>query len=128
MVRVDFQVGKQERLPAWLVAAAVWFHRHGDGIDLFQLFRVIELQYPSFLGYAVLIQYAKARSLLFVKTATAPCLKRAGAFKPGLLVEIVRIENERLSFGVEDSPIRFLRLPIARNVIDLGNIKVSSPH
>src|SRR5712664_1363120 len=128
MIRLNFQVGKEERLPAWLVASAVWFHRHEDGIDLFQLFRVIEFQYPSLLGCVVFIEDAKTCRLLFVKTATAPCLKRAGALKPGLLVEIVRIENERLSFGVEDSPIRFLRLPIARNVIDLGNVKVPSSH
>src|SRR6266850_3759857 len=128
MIRVHFQVGKEEWLSAGLVASAVWFNRHEDGIDLFQLLRVIEFQYPSLLGSVVLIENAKTRSLLPVSAAAAPRLKCAGTLKPSLLVEIVRVENEGLSFGVEDAAIRFLRLSIPRNIIDLGNVKVPGSH
>src|SRR6267142_3405315 len=128
MIRVNFQVGKEERLPAWLVASAIWFDRHEDGIDLFELLRIIEFHYPSFLGRIVFVEDAKACRLLSIETAAAPCLKCAGTLKPSLLVEIIRVENERLSFGVEDPAIRFLRLPIARDVIDLGNVKVPGSH
>src|SRR6266850_3271917 len=128
MIWINFQVGKEERLPAWLVASAIWFHRHEDGIDLFQLLRIIEFQYPSLLCRVVLVEDAKTGSLLFVKTAAAPRLKCAGTLKPSLLVEIIRVEDQRLSFGIEDPAIRFLRLPIPSNVIDLGNIKVPRPH
>src|SRR6266436_5894445 len=111
MIRIDFQVRKEERLPAWLVASAIRFHRHEDGIDLFELLRIIEFQYPSLLGSIVLVEDAEIGSLLFVQSAAAPRLKRAGGLEPGLLVEIIGVENERLSFGVEDPAIRFLRLP-----------------
>src|SRR5712664_905559 len=128
MIRLNFQVGKEERLPAWLVASTIWFNRHEDGIDLFQLLRITEFQYPPLLGRAVFIEDAETGSLLLVKTAAAPRLERARALVPRLLVEIIRVENERLSFGVEDPAIRFLRLPVPGNVIDLGNIEVPGSH
>src|SRR5712692_3772111 len=128
MIRVHFQVGKEEWLSAGLVASAVWFNRHEDGIDLFQLLRVIEFQYPSLLGSVVLIENAKTRSLLPVSAAAAPRLKCAGTLKPSLLVEIVRVEDQRLSFGIEDPAIRFLGLAVTGNVIYLGNIKVPGAH
>src|SRR3981189_1199943 len=101
MIRVNFQVGKEERLPAWLVASAVWFNRHEDGIDLFQLLRIIEFQYPSLLGRVVFVEDAEARGLLSIWAPTAPRLKCAGSLKPGLLVEIIRVEDQRFSFGIE---------------------------
>ena len=128
MIRVYFQVGKEERLSAWLMASAIWLNRYEDGIDLFQLFRIIEFHDPSLLGGVVFVEDAKAGSLLFVKTAAAPSLEGAGGFVLRLLVEIIRVENQGLSLGVEDPAIWFLRLPVTRNVIDLGNIKVPSPH
>jgi hypothetical protein len=128
MIRVYLQVGKEERLSARLMASAIWLDRYEDGIDLLQFFRIIEFHYPPLFGGVVLVEDAKAGSLLFVKTAAAPRLKGAGAFVFRLLVEIIGVENQRLSFGVEDPAIRFLRLPVTRNVIDLGNIKVPSPH
>lgn len=72
MVRVNFQVGKEELLAAWLVASAVWFDRYKDGIDLFQLLRIIEFHYPSLLGRVVLIKDAKACCVLSIKTMAAP--------------------------------------------------------
>src|SRR5882724_10400846 len=105
MIRVDFQVGKEERLPTGLVASAIWFDCHEDGIDLFQFLRIIEFQYPSFLGRVVFVEDAEACRLLSIETAAAPCLKCAGTLKPSLPVEIICVENERLSFGVEDPAI-----------------------
>src|SRR5690242_13855544 len=119
MIRINFQVGKEEWFSAWSGASTAWFHRHENGIDLFQLLRVIELQYPSLLGRVVLVEDAKARSLLPVSSAAAPGLKCAGTPKPSLLVEVIRVEHERFSFGIEDPAIRFLRLPIPRNVVYL---------
>src|ERR1700687_2179360 len=128
MIWLNFQIGKEERRPALLVAAAVWFNRYENGIDLFQLLRIIEFHYPAFLGYVVFVEDSKTGSLLFVNAVAAPRLKRAGALIPSLLVEVIRVENERLSFGVEDPAIRLLRLSIPRNVIDLGNIKLPGAH
>src|SRR5208337_2338150 len=78
MIRVHFQVGEEERLSAGLLASAIGLDRHEDGIDLFQLFRIIEFHHPSLFGGAVLVEDAKAGSLLFVETAAAPRLKGAG--------------------------------------------------
>ncbi len=128
VVRVNFQVGKEELLATWLMASAVWFDRHKDGIDLFQLLRIIKFHYPSLLGRVVLIEDAKACSLLSIKTVAAPSLKCAGTLEPRLLVEIIRIEDQRLSFGIEDPTIGLLRLSVTRNVKYLGNIKVPSTH
>ena len=79
MIRIDFQVGKEERLSARPMAAAIRFDRHEDSVNLFQLFRVIEFHDPPFLRGVVLVENAKARSLLFVEAAAAPRLKCAGA-------------------------------------------------
>jgi len=93
------------------VASAVWLDRYKDGIDLFQLLQIIEFHYPPFLGRAVFVEDAKIGSLLSVQNAAAPRLERAGALIPGLLVEIIRVENQRLPLRIENPAIRFLRLP-----------------
>src|SRR5208282_4081995 len=118
MIRVNFQVGKQERLSAGLLASAIRLNRHEDGIDLYQLCRIIEFHHPSLFGGAVLVEDAKAGSLLFVETAAAPRLKGAGGSVLRLLIEIIGVENQGLPFRVEDPAIRFLRLPVTRHVID----------
>src|SRR4029077_2574580 len=96
--------------------------------DLFQLLWVIEFHYPPLLCRVVFIEDAETGGLLFVQALAATSLKCAGAFQPGLLVKIISVENERLTFGVEDPAIWFLRLSIPRDVIDLGNIKVPGAH
>src|ERR1700681_369943 len=48
MIRVDSQVGKEERLTAGLGAPAVWFHGHEDPVNLSERLRVIALHDPAF--------------------------------------------------------------------------------
>src|SRR5258708_5841926 len=128
MIRIDFQVGKEERLSARLMASAIRLNRDEDGVDLFQFLWIVELYDPSLLGGVVLVEDTEARSLLLVETTASPRLKCASGLEPVLLVKIVRIKDQRLSFGVEDPTIGLLRLTVARNVIDLGDVKVTSAH
>jgi hypothetical protein len=50
MVRIDSQVGEEERFAARPVASAVWFHGHKHGIDLRQRLGVVKLQHPALVG------------------------------------------------------------------------------
>src|SRR5437899_4614694 len=128
VIGVHLQVGEEKRLPTRLLASAIRFDRHKDGINLFQLFRIIEFHDPALLRGVVLVEDPEARRLLLVETAAAPSLKGANVSVLRLLVEIIRVENQRLSPGVEHPAIGLLRLPIPRNVIDLGDVKVTGSH
>src|SRR5437899_2724855 len=128
VIGVHLQVGEEKRLPARLLASAIRFDSDKDGIDLFQLFRIVEFHHPALFRGIVLVEDAKARRLLLVETAAAPSLKSADTSIPCLLVEIIRVENQRLSSGVEHPAIGLLRLSVPRHVIDLGDVEVTSSH
>jgi hypothetical protein len=94
MVGVDFQIGEQKRFAAGLMTAAIGLYRYKYGVDLCQCFRVITLQNPALFRGVVLVENTQVDSLLPVWTSPAPRLESAGTFQFGLLIQIVRIENQ----------------------------------
>src|ERR1700736_1274477 len=112
MVWIDFEVRKQQGLPAWSTAPAVRFHRYEDGIDLFQRLRIIKFECPAFLGCVVLVKDTEVQRLLSVGAASAPRLERAGVFHSRLLIQIISVEDERLPFRIENAPVGLLCRPI----------------
>jgi hypothetical protein len=58
MIGIDFEISEEQRLAARLVAAAIWFNGHKDGINLFERLRIVAFQNPSFSRGIVLIENA----------------------------------------------------------------------
>ena len=98
-----------------------------DGIDLVQHLGVVELQDPALLAQGILIEDPQVEGLLCVGAASAPGLE-GSVLGPGLLVEVVSIENQRLSLGIEDPAIGFLGCSIRTDIVDLRYIKVPGSH
>src|SRR6202451_3263865 len=128
MIRVDSWGGEKERLATGFVAAAVWLHRHEHAVDLRQRLGVFAFQDPAFPRGAVLVENTEVERLLPVGPASAPRLKRICLLRFRLLVEIISIEDQRLSPCVEDAPIGFFGLAGAGDVIDFRNVEISSTH
>ena len=56
MVRTYAQVSEQELLATRMLASAIWFDCHKDGVDVFQRLRVVCFQNPTFLAYVVFVK------------------------------------------------------------------------
>ena len=125
VIRIQAQVREQERLPAWLRAAALGLDRDEDCVDLGNGLGVVRLQHPAFLVRVILIEETQADGVLPVGAAAAPGLKDTGLFDTWLLIEIVPIEDERFILGVEDAPKRRLCLARFGDIVDFGNIEVA---
>ena len=83
MVGVDFQIGKQKRLIAGLVTAAIGLDSYEYRVDLRQCFRVITLKNPALLRAIVLIQNAQVDGLLTVRPRRPHAWKVLARFSSG---------------------------------------------
>src|SRR6266481_6111674 len=127
MIWVDSKVGKEERFTTGLGAAAVWFDRHEDSINLSQCLGVIALHDPAFLGNTVFVEDPEVERLPPVRPAAAPGLKRRGILYPVLLVQIVRVKDQRLPLCIEYAAVRLL-CAVAHHVIDFRDVEIPCPH
>src|SRR6202007_1474597 len=101
----------QKRFTCGLVAAAPGLDRYEDSVDLGQLLGIVEPHHPAAVGFVVHVKDTQIhrRSRLSLRGFTlAPDLEGAGVYDSGLPVEIERVENERLSLGIEHTAKRFL--------------------
>jgi len=78
VIRIEAQVGKQQRFPAWLRAAAVGLDRDEDCVDLRNGLGVVRLQHPAFLVRVIFIKETQADGVLPVGAAAAPGFKDLG--------------------------------------------------
>src|SRR6266436_3068045 len=128
MVRGYAEIYKEQFVAARLRTTALWLHCHKNSIDLLQSLRIVNLQYPSLVRNVVHIKDAQAYGFFVIRATSAPRLKRIRIRHPRLLVKVVGIENERLVLGKKYSAKGFFVFPVARNIVDFGKIKISSPH
>ena len=128
MVRRYAEIGKEQFVAAWLRTTALWLHCDKNGIDLLQGLRIVDFQYPSLVRNVVHVKYTQAYRFFVIRATSAPRLKRIRIRHPRLLVKIVGIENERLVLGKKYSTKGLFVFPIARNIVDFGEIKISSAH
>jgi hypothetical protein len=47
VVRLDLQIGEQQRFAAWLVASPVGFYGYEDSVDLFKRTSILKLENPT---------------------------------------------------------------------------------
>ncbi len=100
VIRVNLQISKQQRLAARFVASTVGLYGHKHGVDLFERLGIVELQNPSLFRCVVFKKNPKIQSLLHVRATPAPRLERSCIPYAGLLVQIVGVEDQGLSFRV----------------------------
>src|SRR5215813_1395922 len=124
MVRTYAQVSEQELLATWMLASAIRFDSHEDRINVFERFRVVGFQDPTFLARIVFVKESQAESLLLVRASPAPRLKRTCVLDTRLCIQIERVDNQSLVFRKKNAAIRFVR-PRSRNVEDIGHVKVT---
>src|ERR1700681_5004044 len=106
MIWINLEICKQEGLTARHVAPAFRLHGYEHGVNLFERLGIIKLEHPAFLRCIVLKKNAKVQGLFFVRPASPPRLERAGVSDSHLLIQIIRVENQRLPLGVEYAAVR----------------------
>src|ERR1700722_11490138 len=125
MVCSYFEVGKQQRFSGGMFASAMRFDGDKNGVNLGECFFVIGLHHPAFLRGVILVENTKLRCLVPVGSSLSPRFKRACVLDPGVLVQIVSIKDERLSFGEKDPSGGFPSVSVTRDVINFRNVQVS---
>src|SRR5882757_9037504 len=124
MVRTYAQVSEQELLATRMLASAIRFDSHKDGVDVFERLRIVCFQDPAFLARIVFVKESQAESLLLVRASPAPRLKRTCVLDTRLRIQIERVDNQSLVFRKENPAIGFVR-PRSRNVENISHVKVA---
>src|SRR5690349_9664238 len=128
MIRSYLQVGEEEGFSARSGASSTGLDSHKYRVDLLQLLGVIEFQHPAFLVGTVFVEDAEVGRLLPVLPSATPSLEGRGFLETSLLVEVISVENQRFAFRVEHASVGFPCLSVAPDVINFGDIEVSSSH
>src|ERR1700727_443033 len=120
MVWGDFKVGKQKWFSGGTVASAVRLDGDKDGVNLSQCFSIVGLHDPAFLGGIVLIEDSELGSEVPVGPSLSPGFVGAGLLHARVLVQIVSVKDQRLSFGEENASGGFPSVSVVLHVIDFG--------
>jgi len=75
VIRVEAKIREEERLPAWLRAAAFGLDRDEDRVDLGNGLGFVELQHPAFLVRVILIGETQADGVQPVGATTTPLIE-----------------------------------------------------
>src|SRR5258708_4294791 len=108
MVRADAEVGEQQWLAAWVLASAVRFNCHKNGINVFERLRIVGFQNPALLADVVFVENSETPSLLLVWSFPPPGLERARVLNTRMCVQIESIEDQSFSFCVKDAAVRLV--------------------
>src|SRR5258708_6451024 len=127
MGRTDAEVGEQQWLAAWVLASAVRFNRHKNGINVFERLGILGFQNPTLLTDVVFVEDSETPSLLLVRPFPPPGLERTRVLNTGLCVQIESIEDEPFSFCVKDAAVRLVR-PLPGDVMHICHIQITSAH
>jgi hypothetical protein len=76
----------------------------------------------------VFVNGSQTECLLLIRASPSPLLERAGACQTCFRVEVIRVDNERLSLGVKNASVGFVRLSIPSHVVHVGEIQVARTH
>src|SRR5579872_4071857 len=128
VIGIGLEIGKKKRLATRPVAAATWLNGNKDSIQLCQRFRVVQLQYPSFLRSIVLVENAEAKRLLAVWPMLTPRLESACIFDLGFLIEVIGIKDQGLSTRVENATVRLTGFSGAIHIVDFRDVEFASAH
>ena len=128
MIRWYAEIGEEQFVSARLRTTALWLHCYKNGIDLLESLWIVNFQYPPLVRNVVHIKDAQAYGFFVIRATSAPSLERIRIRNSRLLVKIVGIENERLVLGKKYSAKGFFIFPVPRNIVDFGEIKISSAH
>ena len=128
MIRFDLQVGKKQRLSAGFMAAAIRFDGDEYGINLSQPLGVIEFQYPAFLRGIVHVKDPQIERLLRVWAAPSPRLKGSSILQPSLLIQIIGVEDQRLSPRIKHPAVGLLGRPGFADIVHLSDIEIAGAH
>src|SRR5581483_8996991 len=128
VVRLRPEGREQELLTAWLLAAARRFDGYEDGVNLRQRLWIVEFQHPALVRFVVEIEDPHVERAFIGEPAPAPGLEYAGITQRRFLVQIERVENERLPFRIENAPEGLLLVTGAIHVINVGNVEIAGAH
>src|ERR1700692_4465561 len=102
MIRTYTQISEQQLLATRMMASTTWFNGHENSVDVFERFRIAGFQNPTLLADVVFVENAEAKSLLLIRSAPAPRLKRTRVSDAPLGIEIERVKNERFPLRIEN--------------------------
>ena len=122
MIRLHLKIRHQERLAGGFHASPLRLSCDEDGIQACECLSIIEPQHPTLVRF-ILVKESKAHVLFTV--SGAPGLESHRLAPARLLVQVITVEYQRFVSGIEDPSERLVRLPILRNVVDIGNVKIS---
>ena len=113
---------------AWVMASTAWFCGYEYSINRCKGFGIVEFQDPSLLACVVFVKHSQTQRLLLVYAAPSPRLEGTGVLQTRFLIQIVRVKDQRLSFGVEHAAVGLLRLSVSCDVMNFGNIQIARAH
>src|SRR5271155_4663687 len=97
----ELQISVEHRLATWLVAFPLKVYRHEFRVNFSKRLGVIDLEAPPFFGRVVLVENSEIQSLFFVRSASAPVLKRACTFGSWLLVQVIGVKDKGFTLGIK---------------------------
>ena len=124
VIRIQSQVGEQQRFPSRLRAPALRLHSHKHGIESRECGGIIELQGPAFAVGRVLVEQPQG-SRPERLSHYGPMPERHLRPSPTLLVEVIPIEDQGFVLGVEDPPKRLSGRSCLGHVVYFGDVEVA---
>ena len=121
VIRGDPNIGIQQAFAARRGTSAARFHGHKDSVDLAKGFGIVHFKNPSPVGCTVLIENPQVYRARGIRATLPPGLKCFCQSNSRLLLTIIGIEDQRFVFCKKHSAKRVLSLPIAIDMVDLGN-------
>jgi hypothetical protein len=125
MIRGCSQIGKKKRLASWAFASAPRLDSDEHSVNLVDRFPVVRLRNPALLRSVALKENTDLRSLVPIRSSLAPGFERACVLEARTLVQIVSVEDEQLSLGVENASGSLPRVAVSRYVINFRNVQVA---
>src|SRR5262249_52436756 len=122
------EVGKKKRAPRRTFASSIRFNRHKHRVNLVQGFFVTRFYNPALLCSVVFIEHTQFISVFRIRSSLSPRFERTRFLDTRALVQIISIEDQGLSSGIEHAAKGLLGLTRAGHIEDLRNIKVPSTH
>ena len=98
-------------------ASAIRLNGNEDRVDVLERLGVVGLEHPALLADVILIEDSQTPRFLFVRSFAAPGLKCVRRWNTGLRIQVERIKDQTLAFGIEHPPIGFCRSFLG-NVVD----------
>jgi len=130
VIRFFSQQCVKKWLAGRLLASSMRLNRYKHSIDLIQLFWIVRAEHPPTVRFAIHIQDAEIHGVRRAgrfSIALPPNLEDARVFDTGLMIEVKRVEHQRLVLSVKDATEGLACVAAAIHIENIGYIVFALP-